>query len=325
MLLREDDTSLATSIWMRHASSPTWVQEVWQNTLEALRELQSADMDVDSRRICVRRYAQFLWDIDQHLLPSSFDQLVFQWATGPGKTELRQFDNEMWSAMTTIILDLVAKDVLTAPNVMKGIVYPIWEACISTHPNRSVMLRYTITIASQLLVPNFDGIELTSTRLEEIQKLQTRRRAIYVDENFSLLVKALTGLVTLEHAAGIEEDLCQVVSQLRVAVSKDPTFRMVAFRNLEMVSRAFWYDPDSQSLPQECERHLGNALQQILSDSKPCSSSPFLYPFSRAVFMMSIVQGCYKSARSIGEHFRLSLVHGDMPELQSNYNSLYVH
>lgn len=277
MLSQEDDTGLATNIWIRHGFSSTWVQEVWQNTLEALRELQSSDMDAQNRKICILRYSQFLWDIDQHLLPGSFDQLIFQWATGPGKNELRHLDAEMWSAMTSIILYLVIRDVLTAPNVIKGIVYPIWEACISAHPNRSVMLRFATTIASQLLVQNQENTELTSARLEELQRLQTRRRAIYADENFGLLVKALPGLVTLEHTPSIEEDLRQAVFQLRISVSKDPTFRMVAFRNLEMVSRAFW-DSDSQSLPQDCERHLGNALQQILSDSKPCPSSDFFDP-----------------------------------------------
>ncbi|GJJ06592.1 hypothetical protein Clacol_000785 [Clathrus columnatus] len=268
MLSQEDDTSLATNIWMRHAFSSTWVQEVWQNTLEALRELQSSYMDAESRKICILRYAQFLWDIDQHLLPSSFDRLVFQWATGPGKNELRQFDAEMWSAITTILLYLVTKDVLMAPNVIKGIVYPILETCTSPHPNRSTMLRFATNIALQLLVQNVDNTSLTSHRLDEIQKLQTRRRTIYADENFSLLVKALPGLVTLEHTANLEEDLRQAVSQLRIAISKDSAFRMVAYRNLDMVSRAFW-NSDSQSLQQDCERHLGNALQQILSDSKP--------------------------------------------------------
>ncbi|KAF8590944.1 hypothetical protein K439DRAFT_1120420 [Ramaria rubella] len=270
MLSQEDDTSLATNIWMRHGFSANWVQEVWQTTLDCLRELPPAGADAEGRKVRVLRYAQFLWDIDQHLLPGALDQLVFQWAAGPGRSELRHLDVEIWSALSTVLLYLVARDALTAPNVMKSVVYPVWELCTSiSGPSAVIMLRSVNHIASRILVHDqTESMQTSAGQLDEIQKLQTRRRSIYAEENFSLLVTALPNLVTLEHKNDVEDDLRISTAQLRTAISKHPEFRMVAYRNLELVSKAFW-NVDSQLLPQGLERHLGSALQQILSDSAP--------------------------------------------------------
>ncbi|KAF8530471.1 hypothetical protein BU17DRAFT_35400 [Hysterangium stoloniferum] len=272
MLVQQDDTSLATNIWMCHGFAGNWVQEVWQHTLEALRGLQASELNTEARVVRILRYAQFLWDINQHMLPGAFDQLIFQWATGPGKMEMRHFNENMWAAMSTIILHLVARDALTAPNIMKGVVYPVWDACTTVAGSfGAVMLRTVNYLASQLLVQGRgleDHTRLPSDRLEEIQKLKTRGRAIYTEENFCQLVAALPNLVTLEHKNDIDESLRISTAQLRTAISKHCKFRMVAYRNLELMSRAFW-NVDSQTLPQDFERHLGGALQQILSDSKP--------------------------------------------------------
>ncbi|KAF8532506.1 hypothetical protein JB92DRAFT_3138291 [Gautieria morchelliformis] len=270
MLAQENDTSLATNIWMRHGFAANWVQEVWQNTLECLRELPAAETDVEERDVRILRYAQFLWDIDQHLLPGALDQLVFHWAVGPGRTEFRRLSSDVWSALSTVLLYLVARDALTAPNVMKGVVFPSWELCTTlTGPSASIILSPVNRIASHLLVHDQkDPAATSSEQIDENQKFQTRRRAIYAEENFSLLVTALPNLVTLENKDDIDDNLRNSIAHLRTAISKHPKFRMVAYRNLELVSRAFW-NVDAQSLPQNVERHLGNALQQILSDSEP--------------------------------------------------------
>ena len=279
MLAQEDDTSLATNLWMRHGFSANWVQEVWQNTLECLRELPTAGNGVGVRHVRILRYAQFLWDIDQHLLPGALDQLVFHWAVGPGRAEFRHLDSDVWSALSTVLLYLVARDSLTAPNVMKGVVYPAWELC-TTIPgtSASVILSSVNHIALRLLVHDQENPAAPSSeQIDEIQKLQTRRRAIYLEENFSLLVTALPNLVTLEYKDDIGEDLRSSITQLRIAISKHSGFRTVAYRNLELVSRAFW-NVDAQSLPQNVERHLGSALQHILSDSEPCGHELLSYP-----------------------------------------------
>jgi mediator of RNA polymerase II transcription subunit 12, fungi type len=271
MLAQEDDTSLATNLWMRHGFTANWVQEVWQTSLECLREISRAEAAAESRHTRILRYARFLWDIDQHLLPGALDQLVFQWAVGPGRTEFPHLDSDIWSALSTVLLYLVARDALTAPNVMKSVVYPAWELS-TTIPgsSSSVMLRSVNHIASRLLVHDQANLATTSNEhIDEMQKLQTRRRAIYAEENFSLLVTALPNLVTLEHKEDVDDELRDSITRLRTAISKHPEFRMVAYRNLELVSRAFW-NVDAQSLPQNVERHLGSALQQILSDSEPC-------------------------------------------------------
>ena len=271
MLTQEEDTSLATNLWMRHGFTANWVQEVWQTTLECLREIPTSDADLGERQVRILRYAQFLWDIDQHLLPGALDQLVFQWAVGPGRTEFRHLDADIWSVLSTVLLYLVARDALTAPNVMKGVIYPAWELSTTiAGSSASVMLRSVNHIASRLLVHDQeDPATMSNEHIDEIQKLQTRRLAIYAEENFSLLVTALPNLVALEYKDDIEDDLRSSIAQLRTAISKHPEFRMVAYRNLELVSRAFW-TVDAQSLPQNVERHLGSALQHILSDSEPC-------------------------------------------------------
>jgi mediator of RNA polymerase II transcription subunit 12, fungi type len=271
MLAQENDTSLATNIWMRHGFSANWVQEVWQNTLECLRELPAAETDLEERHVRILRYAQFLWDIDQHLLPGALDQLVFHWAVGPGRTEFRHFSSDVWSALSTVLLYLAARDALTVPNIMKGVVFPSWELCTTlAGPSASVMLSAVNGIASLLLVhEQEDPAAMSCEQIDENQRFQTRRRAIYAEENFSLLVTALPNLVTLENKDDIGDDLRSSIAHLRTAISKHPEFRMVAYRNLDLVSRAFW-NVDAQSLPQNVERHLGSALQQILSDSEPC-------------------------------------------------------
>jgi len=272
MLLQEDDTGLATTIWMRHGFAVNWVHDVWQHTLEALRDIRSRDgEDNTSCNARALRYAQFLWDIDQHLLPGSFDQLVYQWAIGPGKTEFRHFDEDNWTALSVLLLYLVAKDALSAPNVLRGVVYPIWEFCCSNSgPSIPIMLSGANHIARHLLVPDRqDTGPMLTYRLDEIQKLQTRRRAVYIDENFGHLVSAMPNLVNLEHKQDLPEVLRTAAGDLRTTLSKDSEFRMVAFRNLELVSKAFWNSDSSQTLP-DSDRHLGNALQEILSDSEPC-------------------------------------------------------
>lgn len=298
MLAQEDDTSLATNLWMRHGFTANWVQEVWQTTFECLREIPRAEADTGYRHARILIYAQFLWDIDQHLLPGALDQLVFQWAVGPGRIEFRHLDADVWSALSTVLLYLVARDALTAPNVMKGVVYPAWELSTTiTGSSASVMLRFVNHIASRLLVHDQESLATTlSEHIDEAQKFQTRRRAIYAEEeNFSLLVTALPNLVTLEHKDDIDDELRDSITQLRTAISKHPEFRMVAYRNLELVSRAFW-NVDAQSLSQIVERHLGSALQQILSDSEPCE-----YQFGVILFVVdNYNQGCYRLTHSIG-------------------------
>ena len=270
-LAQEDDTSLATNIWLRHGLSPHWVQEVWQNTLESLRELPLAFPEAEERHVRVSRYAQFLWNIDQHLRPGALDELVFYWATGPGRTEFRHLGQDVWSALSMVILYLITRDALTAPNIMKGIVYPIWELCaLVSGPSVSTMLNAANHIASRLLLHDQGGsVGATNGQLGEIQKLQTRRRSVYIEENFSLLLSSLPNLVVLQHKNDLDEELRLSTAQLCIAISRHPEFRMVAYRNLELVSRAFW-NVDFESMSQDLEKHLSNALQQILSDREPC-------------------------------------------------------
>lgn len=234
--------------------------------MKALRESQT---DGETRDARTMRFAQFLCDIDQHLLPGALDQLVFQWATGPGRTDFRHYDADNWSELTGVLIHLVLQDILTAPNILKGIVYPVLEQSAATSVPSSILLRAAVNLASPLLVPDRqESLFLCGNRLEKIQKLQTRRKAVFADENFRDLITALPLLVNLESNADLDAELRGAVVQLRTTISKDPEFRMVAFRNLELVSKAFW----SVDSP-ETERHLGKALQEILSDVEPCESS----------------------------------------------------
>jgi mediator of RNA polymerase II transcription subunit 12 len=248
-----------------------WAWKVWDNTVASLRQIPFMSPDTSNRRICALRYGAFLWHVDQHL-PKGLDEEVLQWFLGPGKNEVAALEADAWDVMTVVLLHLSVHGALQTTTILKGLVYPAWQLGASASnaqqgQSREVLLRAVNALFQQLLLREDGGREDgPPIDLLELQRIRTRRQAVYREPHFLRLVSSIPLLVSLESNDNLSQDIRKDLALLRLTLSEHDDFRHGAFRNLDAIRETFEHSLQIEEADENRAKSMVSALRVLLSD-----------------------------------------------------------
>ncbi|KAJ7209594.1 hypothetical protein GGX14DRAFT_630911, partial [Mycena pura] len=260
---------LASSLWIKYRISSDWAWKVWDNTVASVRQIPRMTPDPSNRRICALRYGVFLWHVDQHL-PKGLDDEVLKWFLGPGKNEVAALDADAWVVFAVVLLHLSVHGALQTTTILQGLVYPAWQLGVSASnvqqgQSREVLLRAVNALFEQLLLREDGGHEPID--LLELQRVQTRRQAVYQEPHFLLLVSSIPLLVALESSENLSQEIRKDFTSLRLTLSAHSAFRQGAFRNLDAIREIFNQTLQDEEADENRAKAVVGALRSLLSDS----------------------------------------------------------
>ncbi|KAJ7502832.1 hypothetical protein B0H11DRAFT_1986564 [Mycena galericulata] len=261
---------LASGLWIKYRMSSDWAWKVWDNTVASLRQIPFMTPDASNRRICALRYGSFLWHVDQHL-PKGLDEEVLHWFLGPGKNEVAALEADAWDVLTVVLLHLSVHGALQTTTILQGLVYPAWQlgASASTPQqgqSREVLLRAVNTLFQQLLLRDDGGSENIPVDLLELQRIQTRRQAVYREPHFLLLISSIPLLVSLESNENLSREIRKDLASLRLTLSEHDDFRHGAFRNLDAIRETFERSLVVEEVDENRAKSMVGALRVLLLD-----------------------------------------------------------
>jgi len=276
LLLAEDSkpdapSILAHSLWYKYRTSLDWGWKVWDNTVASLRQVPLMTDDVLKRHVIALQYAQFLLHVDQHL-PAGIDEQVLRWFLGTGKGEILALTVDAWDVCTVVLLFLCAHGALPSTTILRGLVYPAWTQLANVSSDQAQSLTTYIQSANAL----FDCLILReepqiSSRLAnnllDVHRFHTRRQDAFRELHFSSLAAEMPTLVSIEHNSFVPQHLRDVAKELRVRTCESRQFRFAAYRDLDVIRRAFEQPIQSGSIDETLFEPFVNALKVILSDS----------------------------------------------------------
>jgi mediator of RNA polymerase II transcription subunit 12 len=272
-LIQEADPSaasnLADGLWMKYRTSSDWGFKVWDNIVASLRQVPSMIEDADARKICALRYASFLWKVEQHL-QNGLDADILRWLYGSGKTAILDLSCETWDLLVAVLLYLSVSGGLKITTVLEGLVYPAWNmGGIGDLPEHYLAAANSLCF-DLLLRSDASGRVLPPKDLFEVQHLLTRRKEVYEEPHFSVLIASIPALISLEINPEVPENLRVESTSLRFRLCQDPGFRQGAYRDLNVIRDAFDSSPflmDQATYSDElCKREIAG-LKMILYDS----------------------------------------------------------
>ncbi|KAF6760086.1 hypothetical protein DFP72DRAFT_1031563 [Ephemerocybe angulata] len=255
--------TLADGMWIKYRMSSNWAARVWSNALASFQQLP--------RRYIAQRYGVLLWKVDQHL-PNGLDEYILQWFYEAGPSQLPLLRPETWRILERVFLSLAIQGALETTTILTGLVYPAWQLASSLEPLEPAQLAYlnaANNICKCLLLKNCpdDGGVPEVHDLFDVQRLRTRRQAVYSEPHFSKLVGSIPLVIYLENLDKLPQDLRTRMSCLRRRLCQDPGFRQGAYRNLEVIREAFESSPYLEGSYGCRRKEAMSGLRLILWDS----------------------------------------------------------
>lgn len=260
---------LANGLWMKYRASANWGWKVWDNTVASLRQIPSMTPDSETRTACALRYGSFLWKIDQHL-PNGLDGDILSWFGGPGKAELAALSDEVWDILKIVLLYLAVHGGVTTTTVLEGVVYPAWHMGGSGKVPEPHLTAANSLCSDLLLNEEGQHGDVPPTNLFEVQCIQTNRQSVFKEPHFSLLVAAIPALIALENNTDIPEHRRSDATDLRARLCHDAGFRQGAYRDLDVIRRAFedsHYLGDQNAKSADLCKRETTGLKMILHDA----------------------------------------------------------
>lgn len=278
ILLLADDpkpdapTVLANGLWYKYRTSLHWGWKVWDNAIASLRQVPLMTEDINRRHVIALRYSQFLLHVDQHL-PAGIDVHVLQWCLGTGKAEILALTADAWDVCSVILLFLCAHGALSTTTLLRGLVYPAWRLCASStagHPFQLpiVFIQSAIRLFDSLILQEETQVSSTIPfSLLDTHRIHSRRQDAFCEPHFPLLVAEMPTLLLIECNDSVPSELRATARNLRVRTCESREFRQAAYRDLDVIRKAFEQPIQSGSIGEALFEPLVNALKVILSDS----------------------------------------------------------
>ncbi|KIJ67463.1 hypothetical protein HYDPIDRAFT_108239 [Hydnomerulius pinastri MD-312] len=277
LLLAEDPkpdapSILANGLWYKYRTAFDWGWKVWDNAVASLRQVPLMTDDVVKRHTIALRYAQFLLHVDQHL-SAGIDEQVLHWFLGTGKGEILALTADAWDVCSVVLLFLCAHGAISSTTILRGLVYPAWTMCANVASGQqaqplTVYIQSANTLFDSLILRTECQISSTlSGTLLDIQRFYTRRQDAFGEPHFTLLATEIPTLVLIEHNDVVPQDLRHAAEHLRVRICENRQFRLAAYRDLDVIRRAFEQPIQSGAICETMFEPLVSALKVILSDS----------------------------------------------------------
>lgn len=276
LLLAEDSkpdapSILANSLWYKYRTSLDWGWKVWDNTVASLRQVPLMTDDALKRHMIALQYAQFLLHVDRHL-PAGIDEQVLCWFLGTGKSEILALTVDAWDVCAVVLLFLCAHGALPSTTILRGLVYPAWTqlanaVCEQAQPLVTYVQSANALFDCLILRTEPQISSMLANTLLDIHRFYTRRQDAFGEPHFSFLAAGMPTLVSIEHNSFVPQHLRDVAKDLRVRTCESRQFRFAAYRDLDVIRRAFEQPIQSGSIDETLFEPLVNALKVILSDS----------------------------------------------------------
>ena len=215
-------------------------------------------------------YGLFLWHIDQHLA-SGLDEEVLHWLTRPGSSQIGSFSSEMWNALSTVLIYLVAHRSLRITTVLSGLVFPAWQQGASMTADGSHIEDYIATyvraansLCEALLLRRHNCDDTLLEDIHHNQCIESRQQMVYSEPFFSTFISKIPPLIHLENNTCLPEDVRSQTSDLRRKLCQEESFRQGAFRNLDNTREAFERSLTFSETNDDLGKSLINGLRLIL-------------------------------------------------------------
>lgn len=246
---------------------------MWDNVIASLRRLPGSVIDPEARIILALRYATFLLHVDQHCA-TGIDSQALNWFLGSGFNELLALDAEAWKIVNVLFLHLAVSGAVKITTLLQGVVYPIWRSCsavssLEEFTSYSVLLEASNSLCDLLMIrETFDlGYSCSPSDLFEMQQLKTRRKEVFMDQHYRLLVSSLPDLVFLENKDTVHSPYREAVTRLRISLCSTEDFRLGAVRYLDAVLETFAKSLEPNRINDNMHEPLVTALRFIFDDS----------------------------------------------------------
>ena len=271
---------LANTLWYKYRTSEEWSSKVWDNTVASLRQISTLNFNPAVCRTYARRYADLLSGVDQRL-PHGLDDHVLEWFLGPGTTELRTLNWDLWLVFVPTLVNLVVMDAISTTTLLQGLIYPAWSAAASVTNKEeadaiSTYLRPATSLFELLLlrdqVTSEDDQDICVDDLMSLQRIVTRRGRVFFQEHFPSLVAAIPTLVLLEHNPHLSEAIQTRISVLRSRLCQNHDFKQAVYRDLDQVRTLFEQPLETDGSPGYLRESLVVALRLALDDGSPSRS-----------------------------------------------------
>jgi len=261
---------LANSLWIKYRTSPEWGWKVWDNVLTSLQRVANNESSAGSEDRYTSSYGLFLWHIDQHLA-SGLDEEVLHWLTRPGSSQVGSFGSEMWNALSTVLIYLVAHRSLRITTVLTGLVFPAWQqgaSMTADGPQIEGSIATYVGAASSLcealLLRRHHCDEILLADIHHYQCIESRQQMVYSEPFFSTFISKIPLLIHLENNPCLPEDVRSQTSDLRCRLCQEESFRQGAFRNLDNTREAFEKSLTFSETNDDLGKSLINGLRHIL-------------------------------------------------------------
>lgn len=265
---------MAKTLWYKYCSSPEWVWITWDNAIASLQHTFSVLPGAIERRFSILRYGEFLLNVDRYTA-DGIDVYVNQWFHGPGQSSMQLLSPEVWDMATVLFLYLAVHGALKIATLLQCLVYPAWRLGSSIESPEQfagleTFLRAVNNLCEKLLVYKSPGVEegLPPLNLLELQKLKTRRKDVYRDASFPLLLQNVTDLVLIENNEHISNNFRGETAALRRSICRMVDFRLGSTRNLSIAVGAFAQPPNPKGMQENMHEPLVSALRLIFDDEE---------------------------------------------------------
>lgn len=264
--------------------------------MASLRQVPLMTDDVLKRHMIALQYAKFLLHVDQHL-PVGIDEQVLRWFLGTGKGEILALTVDAWDVCSVVLLFLCAHGALPSTTILRGLVYPAWTQLAKVMSEQAQSLATYIQSANTL----FDSLILRAepqissalgNTLIDIHRFHTRRQDAFSELHFSFLAAEMPTLVSIEHNPFVPQHLRDMAKDLRIRTCESQQFRFAAYRDLDVIRRAFERPIQSGSIDETLFEPLVNALKVILSDSSEGKRSVSLLLVSQVLLSQTCRHRC---------------------------------
>ncbi|KAJ2931312.1 hypothetical protein H1R20_g5848, partial [Candolleomyces eurysporus] len=238
-------STIADGLWIKYRMSSNWATKAWSNTLTSFQRISSTISDSEARSAVALRYSNFLWQIDQHL-PNGLDECILQWFNESGPSQLPTLNPETWGILERMLFHLVVQGALKTTTILHGLVYPAWNSVSTFNSIGAPQLAYLNAVnnlCKELLLQDDQSGIAGTQHLFDMQRIRTRRQAVYYEPHFSKLAGNIPLLIYLENLEKLPADLRSNMSCLRRRICQDPGFRQGAYRNLDVIREAFEASP----------------------------------------------------------------------------------
>lgn len=269
--LRSSPTEIANGLWIKYRMSSDWAIKVWNTSVVSFERIPSTVTDQDRTTIS-SNYGVLLSFVDQHL-PNGLDECIEHWLCGPGVSQLPTLTPDTWKTLEMVLLYLVVQGALKTTTILSGLVYPAWHLAASLETlqhHQLAFLESANNICHHLLLQNEADGSFATQDIFDIQRLRTRRQAVFQEPHFSDLARMVPLLIQLESLEKLPVALRSNMSNLRRQFCQDPGFRQGAYRNLDVIREAFETSPYLAGTTYDnLRKEAMSGLRLIFWDSNP--------------------------------------------------------